>query len=475
MARRPFDITRSRPHNTHTITSAHTVAHTTHTSDTVRTPVVLHEDPQCRASWGAGAGAGPGGDATRSRIGWGRVLAELVATCGASVWRPTIDPTARRRSRTARGHTRRARPVGVVLTTMVPEVGASSALDDAGHHSVLICHSERPDGRSLAFMYAPIIGTLVAGFRSLGVTDVRVAIAPPTPSGAIVLSAESRSLRAGDTFLWVGPKAHYLPPWAELRAAGVRRVYYQTEPLPASSTCLLPPARRALPLSAPLPTLVDEVWDYSWSNIAGCARHPHAPLLRFVPPGFYTHSAASYASTRLIGDPYASEHTAALGTRAAHEPRRREPRPPRRTLPRFVPATADAAEAAVVTARAARAAAAAAAAAGGGAPMLTRALFLGDPSLEERARCFVGELRQLVRPVNSVRSNRPAHRATTHTVRLPSAHCWPSAHRAWRRCGTRARWARCATHTAARRTSRSISDAWSRRAVSRSRPCASHS
>ena len=38
-------------------------------------------------------------------------------------------------------------------------------------------------------------------------------------------------LRAGDAFVWVGPKQHGAAPWARLRKSGVRTIYYQTEAL----------------------------------------------------------------------------------------------------------------------------------------------------------------------------------------------------------------------------------------------------
>ena len=68
-------------------------------------------------------------------------------------------------------------------------------------------------------------------------------------------------------------------PWLQLREAGVRTVFYNTEPM---DWCVR---------SGP-----DEVWDYSWHNIDGCRRRLRADrnlTLRYVPPGFVSPLAAS--------------------------------------------------------------------------------------------------------------------------------------------------------------------------------------
>ena len=149
-------------------------------------------------------------------------------------------------------------------------------------------------------------------------------------------------LRAGDAFVWVGPKQHGAAPWARLRKAGVRTIYYQTEALDEPG-CWVPPNRHPTPVGKRLERTVDEIWDYSASNVELCARHPNAPRLRHVPP----------VAT-----------SAADATGGAAPPR--TPAAPSRS-PR-------------------------------------RAIFLGDVTLGERARCLEREprLRALIEPVNNI-------------------------------------------------------------------------
>ena len=99
---------------------------------------------------------------------------------------------------------------------------------------------------------------------------------------------------------------------------------------------MVPGVRRPIVPPSQMPKVVDEVWEYSLANVQACRKHPRAPPLRHVPPGYLSAPEASDA-----------------------------PPPSERLADR------------------------------------TRAIFLGDLGLEERARC-VGELRPLVWPINDV-------------------------------------------------------------------------
>jgi hypothetical protein len=224
---------------------------------------------------------------------------------------------------------------------------ASPALR-ASVHMVHIYHGRRPDGR-LGFMYAPIVRTLVQGINASSRRGMRIHVGE-VDTAADATSAFQRSmLRLGprDTFVWVGAKQHAAPPWAQMRALGVHRVYYQTEPLPRGGGCMLPPGRRPRPPTVSDAQLVDEVWDYSLWNLEQCGRATHAPLLRHVPPGAY---GAVRGGT---GPAAVTERTATAEGNAQ---------------------------------------------ARGASP---RAMFLGDATLEERPSCFP-PLRHLVSPVNDV-------------------------------------------------------------------------
>lgn len=149
---------------------------------------------------------------------------------------------------------------------------------------------------------------------------------------------------------------------AAVRAEGVYTVYYQTEPLPAGE-CLLPPYRKPAPVlartsaaaAAPV-LLMDELWDYSQWNLLQCYRHPHAPILRHVPPGYSPPMEAT--------------------------------RPLQRQAEKGI------------------------------APADSRALFLGDVSLEERAACFA-PLAKVARPLNDVWSDDALNRLVRASSRPP--------------------------------------------------------
>ena len=150
--------------------------------------------------------------------------------------------------------------------------------------SVLIWHGERPTDGHLAFMYWPVLTTLIEGFRSSR-PSLRTVVGV---GSSRALQRELAALRRGDAFVWMGPRHKRAQPWPALRRRGVRTVYYQTEP---GHHCEF--LRRD----------VDELWDYSWHNVDACARIGRAaPTLRFVPPGAVASAPAPVAgnSTSLL-------------------------------------------------------------------------------------------------------------------------------------------------------------------------------
>ena len=237
----------------------------------------------------------------------------------------------------------------------------SNPVGGALRANVHVCHGRRDDGK-LAFMYSPIVRTLVEGFQAAG-SSVAVRTVGAAANETAAFRAWARRLGARDTFIWLGPKQHGTPPWAEIRAAGAFAVYYQTEPisLAAGGGCMMPSARRPIPPSASLPTnFVDEIWEYSMANVLACRRHPRAPPLRHVPPGYvapgYVALPASFATARASKAATLAAEAASTHALAGGDDRGRGNE---------------------------------------------RAIFLGDLSLEERARC-VGALRPLLRPINDV-------------------------------------------------------------------------
>ena len=122
-------------------------------------------------------------------------------------------------------------------------------------------------------------------------------------------------LTAGDTLVWVGPALMASVPWTALGRAGVRRVYYDSDPLDpglyesrvhlrqASAAqeifkakfMLLrdvPNSSLGAPISPGMRLPIDEVWHYSHANEAAlskaCAATPgfcEHVTQRYVPPG----------------------------------------------------------------------------------------------------------------------------------------------------------------------------------------------
>lgn len=157
---------------------------------------------------------------------------------------------------------------------------------------------------SLAFMYAPLIQTLTAGFVSKGVV---VTVGNTTTKGPQLehFLDMMRSLNSQDMFVWVGQSMHDRVQWREMRANGVYTVYYQTEPLDANRGCKWPMPglegmygadhkNQAIPK---MPAPMHELWDYSLWNLFVCYPYVRTTnlIMRHVPPGFMPATAAAAA------------------------------------------------------------------------------------------------------------------------------------------------------------------------------------
>tara|TARA_B110001452_G_scaffold218494_1_gene190263 strand:+ start:1605 stop:2765 length:1161 start_codon:yes stop_codon:yes gene_type:complete len=137
--------------------------------------------------------------------------------------------------------------------------------------TVLLWQGERNHDGRLSFLYWPVMGTLLEGFR-----HARCA----TRAGvgfSLRYHRELARLSAGDTFIWVGINGVHSQPWAQLRRRRVRVVWYQTEPTHQYAL-----DRRK----------VDEIWDFSWHNMEAVTRRAFPCTVRFVPPG-YLHAAGA--------------------------------------------------------------------------------------------------------------------------------------------------------------------------------------
>ena len=148
----------------------------------------------------------------------------------------------------------------------------------------LLWQADGGTGHELGFMYKPLMDTLVRGFTHLPV-HVSLALAARSKSLHVVHGYGNRywrrpyaltpaaELRAGDMLIWVGPEGSDLPRWRLMRQAGVRTIYFQTEPV--RHGCYF---ERSRP---------DEIWEFSWHNFDECAPVLRANVtLRYVPLGF---------------------------------------------------------------------------------------------------------------------------------------------------------------------------------------------
>ena len=142
------------------------------------------------------------------------------------------------------------------------------------------------NGGELEYMYEPVTNTVLTGLRaelhSHEIRELRTIIGQHgqtrDPSFPLRMQPEKllagRALRAGDVFVWVGASGHDQVPWRALRDLGLYTIYYQSEPV---RSCSLSRAE------------VDEIWDFSWSNIDSCVDSSHMPacdappVRRYVP------------------------------------------------------------------------------------------------------------------------------------------------------------------------------------------------
>ena len=117
------------------------------------------------------------------------------------------------------------------------------------------------------YMFEGAVRTLEEGFRAAEFTNV---------SRGFWSRGATPSLGPGDIFVWVGSFNYPIAGWQTLRDRGVRRIFYQTEPV---NNCSVP--------ARALATLIDEVWDFSEHNLESCrsmllpsptARVRHVPL-----------------------------------------------------------------------------------------------------------------------------------------------------------------------------------------------------
>ena len=97
-----------------------------------------------------------------------------------------------------------------------------------------------------------------------------------------------KGIGAGDIFIFVGMFTREIG-WSQMGHLGVRRVFFQTEPVDnCSSPAGLPIERRAL---------IVEIWDFSEHNLEKCRILPYRPVLRHVPLG-YIEGAAQASKPR---------------------------------------------------------------------------------------------------------------------------------------------------------------------------------
>ena len=148
--------------------------------------------------------------------------------------------------------------------------------------TVVIWQGSGGAGHDIGFMYRPIVDTLLDGLAAAPDSMAKVMIRSGAGRAGLQLAlVQKPALGVGDWFVWIGHASSQGLPWSRLQAAGVRTVFYNTEPL---EFCV----RRGS----------DEVWDYSWHNIDVCRRRAPKDVnltLRYVPPGF-----AAPVTTQLI-------------------------------------------------------------------------------------------------------------------------------------------------------------------------------
>ena len=119
----------------------------------------------------------------------------------------------------------------------------------------LVVHCCQMDA-SWQYIYAPVVGTLVKGVaEAMPRWKVHTLLLRNLSSAPLQLE-EMEHLEWPDVAVCIGPLGCPSMPMHALRSRSVLTVHYQTEPLH---------------LCSPLFHSVDEVWDFSWHNIATCA------------------------------------------------------------------------------------------------------------------------------------------------------------------------------------------------------------
>ena len=107
--------------------------------------------------------------------------------------------------------------------------------------TVLIWQANGGVGHDLAFMYKPVMATLLNGFSDVPTrvqqffTGQRPRVVHGYGSHAFSkmkqdATSSLNQLRVGDVFIWIGIAGSELPRWHVLKQRGIRTIYYQTEP-----------------------------------------------------------------------------------------------------------------------------------------------------------------------------------------------------------------------------------------------------
>ena len=165
--------------------------------------------------------------------------------------------------------------------------------------TVIIWQADGGRGHDLAFMYKPVMDTLVSGFSDMPSRFRSDGIKPRVIHGHGVgamrsmmrsmFNGDSNSIRP-DVFIWIGPVGSEAPSWQMLNRRGVKTVYYQTEP---SDGCNFGSTDH-----------VQELWEFSWHNFDMCKpRLPKRMTMRYVPLGYNEPSAASIAAATAAESP----------------------------------------------------------------------------------------------------------------------------------------------------------------------------
>ena len=192
----------------------------------------------------------------------------------------------------------------------------------AKRHRLLVW---QPDGKVLAWMFAPFVTTMLLGVRQTDNFSPSVRFLR-SQSDTIGIAADIMSeldlLQEGDVFVWVGPH-HVLRqpegavpeacpppvlPWANLTSRGVKTVFYNTEPRPR----MVLPQRQQTQAKVDLnacklcfgigrPDLVAEVWDYAVANGAWATEQSTEQVCGQV--------MSKHASTASIGRRTEHRHT----------------------------------------------------------------------------------------------------------------------------------------------------------------------